>query len=116
MRCGRCVPSRRSLDRARNLDAREALDLVVDAHVLIVLHADAALGTGTHFVDVILEAPQRLERALEDHDVIAQHADRIVATDRTLAHEAACNHAELARAEYLAYLRHPDDLLLDLGR
>ena len=95
------------MPRSRDLDAGEALDLVADAHIVVVLHADAALGARTHFVDVVLEAAQRLELALEDHDVVAQHADRVVALDRNLPldDQAAGHRAELARAEHLAHLR-----------
>ncbi len=48
-----------------------ALDLIPDLDVVVVSHADAALGAGAHFVDVVLEAAQRLELAFEDHDVVA---------------------------------------------
>src|SRR5262245_46336693 len=102
--------------RSRHFDARVALDLVADPHVVVVLHADAALGAGTHFVDVVLEATQRLEAALEDHDVVAQHADRIVTADIAFHHDATRDRAELAGAEYLAHLCDADDLLLDLRR
>src|ERR1043165_5835806 len=44
-----------SLDAAGHLDAGVALDLVADAHVLVVLHGDAALGAGANFAGVILE-------------------------------------------------------------
>src|SRR5580700_3734262 len=101
-------------ERARNLDPREALDLIVDAHVLVVLHADTALGAGAHLARVVLEAAQRLERAFEDHDVVAQHADRIVALHQALGHQAPGYDPELRGAEYLAYLRDAHDLLLDL--
>src|SRR5688572_5272119 len=46
----------RSLNRARDLDPGVALDLVAHAHVLVVFHADAALGAGPHFASLILEA------------------------------------------------------------
>src|SRR5580698_2635356 len=55
------------LNGARDFGARIALDLVADPHVLVVLDANAALGAGTHFAHVILETPQRLQLALEDH-------------------------------------------------
>src|SRR5207249_12331089 len=54
-----------------------------------------------------------LERALEDHDVVAQHPNRIVAPDDALGDQAAGDDPELARAEHLAYLGHSHDLLLD---
>ena len=47
-----------SLQRPGNFDTRIALDLVVHAHVLVVLHADTALGTCTDLVDVVLETAQ----------------------------------------------------------
>src|SRR5690606_6998169 len=100
-------------DGARDFDAREALDLVADTHVLVVLHTDAAFGPGAHLVHVVLEATQRFQRPLEDHHVVAQHPDRVVALDRTLDDQAAGDHAELAGTEHLAHLRHTDDLLLD---
>src|SRR6204780_4086694 len=75
-----CSPRRRArglsfampggtLQRARHLHPRIALDLIALAHVVVVLHADAALGSGAHFVDVVLESLQRLQRTLEDHDI-----------------------------------------------
>src|ERR1700761_4972363 len=68
-----------TLERARHLHPRVTLDLIALAHVVVVLHADAALGSGAHLVDVVLEALQRFERPLEDHHVVAQHADREIA-------------------------------------
>src|SRR6187431_3071504 len=60
-------------------DALEALDLVLDLDVVVALDADAALSAGTNLAGVVLEALQGLEFALEDHDVVAQDADRVVA-------------------------------------
>src|SRR5688500_10386567 len=106
---------RRSSGVAHDLDAGEALDLVAHADVVVVAHADAALGACADFTDVVLEAPERVEFALVNHDVVAQHADRIAALDETLDHETAGYGAELARAEHLPHLGETDDLLLDLG-
>src|SRR5689334_6353534 len=88
------------LQRTCDFDTREALDLVVHANVLIVLHADTALRSGSHFVHVVLKAAQGFERPFEDHDVVAQNADRIVATDEALDDEATRDHTELAGAEH----------------
>ena len=57
--------------RARHFDARVALDLIADLHVVVVLHADTALSARSHFVDVILEATQRFQTAFEDDHVVA---------------------------------------------
>src|SRR6185437_1887025 len=75
-----------SLQRPGNLETREALDLIADTDILVVLHPDAALRSGAHLVDIVLEAAQGFESALEDDDVVAQHADRIVPPDITFYH------------------------------
>src|SRR5690606_36313891 len=100
-----------SSERALDLDALEALDLVARAHVVVGLHADTALGTALDLLDVLLEAAQRFQLALEDDRVVAQHADRLVLLDRALDHEAAGDGAELGAAEDLAHLGDADDLL-----
>src|SRR5688572_30298783 len=101
---------------SRDLDALEALDLVLDLDVVVALYADAALGAGADLADVVLEALQRFQLSLEDHDIVAQHADRVVAPDVAVDDQAARDRAELARAEHVAHLGEADDLLLDLGR
>src|SRR6185503_3721079 len=101
---------------AGDLDALEALDLVLHADVVVALDADAALGARADLVGVVLEALERLELALEDHDVVAQDADRVVAAHVAVDHQAARHRPELARAEHLAHLGEADDLLLDLRR
>src|SRR5690349_16679123 len=80
----RCASAKGLLQRPSDFDARVALDLVAHPYVLVVLHADTALGTRTHFARFIFEAPQRLERTLENHHVVPQHADRVVAFHEAL--------------------------------
>src|SRR6186997_1728318 len=75
--------------RALDLDALEALDLVARLHVVVGLHRDAALGAAADLLDVLLEAAQRLELALEDDHVVAQHADRLGLAHRALDHQRA---------------------------
>src|SRR5690606_22779511 len=101
-------------ERALHFDALEALDLVARLDVVVGLHADAALGIRAHFVDVLLEAAQRFQLALEDHRLVAQHADRLVAPDHALDDHAARDGAELRAAEDLADLGGADDLFADL--
>src|SRR5690606_38807555 len=72
---------RRRLQRPLHFDALEALDLVAGLDVVVLLDADAAFGAGTHLLDIVLEAAQRLEFALEDDRVVTQHADRLAALD-----------------------------------
>src|ERR1700741_1710864 len=103
-----------SSELAGNLDALETLDLVADLDVTVSLDADAALGAGAHLGRVVLEALQRFELALEDHDVVAQHPDRVVAAHAAVHDQAPGDGAELARAEHVAPLGESDDLLLDL--
>src|SRR3546814_4216106 len=76
-----------------------------DLHVVVLLYADTALGAAADLVDVLLEAAQGFQLALEDHGVVAQHADRLVAPDHALHDHAAGHGAELGTAEYVADLR-----------
>src|SRR3546814_18435515 len=82
-------------ERALDFDALEALDLVARLHVVVLLYADTALGAAADLVDVILEAAQGFQLAFEDHGVVAQHADRLVAPDPALHDPAAGHGAEL---------------------
>src|SRR5688500_15175062 len=77
--------------RAGHLNAREAFDLMADAYIVVILDRDAALRTGPHFVHVVLETAQRLECTFEDHHVVAQHPDRIVAANVAVRHDATGN-------------------------
>src|SRR5581483_11261203 len=102
------------LKGSRDFSASEALDLVAGANILVVLHADTALGAGANFVHVILEATQRFQRPFENDDVVAQDTDRVVPANEAFGHQAARNHTELARPEDIAHLRDADDRFLDL--
>ena len=86
------------------LSSLVALDLIADLDVVVVAHADAALGSCAHFLDVVFEAAQRLELTLEYHDTVAKHADRIAAFDVAVDDHAAGNVAQFRRAEHLADL------------
>src|SRR5690606_29869858 len=101
---GHALRGRRRLQRALHLEALEALDLVARLDVVVGPHRDAALGAAADLVDVLLEPPQRFQLALEDHGVVAQHADRLVPLDHALDHHAAGHGAELGAAEHLADL------------
>src|SRR5690625_2583080 len=104
------------LDRARDFHALVTFDLVAGPHVVVILDADAALGAGAHFIDIVLETTQGFELALEDHDALAQHANRVVAPDVSVHHQAARDIAEFGRAEHFAYFGQPHDLLAQFGR
>src|SRR6202789_1487726 len=108
--------ARSALQTARYFHSRVALDLVVFLHVAVILDADAAFGSGPHLVDVVLEAFQGFQSALENDDVVPQHADRKIAAYIAVDHHAARDRAEFARAEHAANRGKPHDLLLDLGR
>src|SRR3546814_6005302 len=107
------LPISAASERALDFDPLEALDLVARLHVVVLLHADTALGVDAHFVDVLLEAAQGFQLALEDHGVVAQHAHRLVAPDHALHDHAAAHGAELGTAEYVADLGRADDLFSD---
>src|SRR5690606_31110987 len=99
---------------ALHFDALEALDLVTRLDVVVGLHADAAFGVDADLVDVLLEAAQGFQLALEDHDLVAQHADWLVPPDHALDHHAAGDRTELGTAEDVADLGGTDDLLAGL--
>jgi hypothetical protein len=46
------------LERTDDFNLIEALDLVTDVDVVVILDADTALGAGFDFVDIVLEAAQ----------------------------------------------------------
>src|SRR5437867_2834162 len=69
------------LNAARDLDTRVALYLITRAHIVVVAHANATFGSGSYFVDVVLETPQRFELTLENNDIVAEHADGIIPTN-----------------------------------
>src|SRR6185312_2347634 len=102
------------LQRTRHFGALEALDLVARLDVVVLLHGDAALHAVAHFVDQFLEAAQRFQFALEDHHVVAQHADRLAALDRAFSDHATGHGAELGAAEYVAHFGDADDVLAHL--
>src|SRR5581483_9738415 len=103
------------LQSPRHLDPLEALDLVAGLDVVVLLDADAALHAVAHFVDVLLEAAQRFQFALEDHHVVAQHADRLVALDHALDHHAAGDRAEFRGAEHVAHFGGAENVLSHFG-
>src|SRR3546814_950466 len=67
----------------------ECLDHVADLDVVRVLKPDAAFQTGAHFVDVILEAPQRSNRPGVDDDIVPHDARLEVAPDLAFHHQHA---------------------------
>ncbi len=52
-------------DLTRDLGPLVALDLVADLDVVVVAHADTALGARAYLVHVVLEAAQRFELAFD---------------------------------------------------
>src|SRR3546814_1040175 len=62
-------------ERALDFDALEALDLVARLHVVVLLHADTALGAAADLVDVLLEAAQGFRS--EEHTSELQSLMRI---------------------------------------
>ena len=65
--------------------------------------------------DVVLEAPQRLDRALPDDRALAEEAHLGAAGDRAAEHVAAGDAADAGHAEDLADLGLAGDDLLELG-
>src|SRR5690606_21302806 len=103
------------LQRPCDLHPLEHFDAVTDTHVVVVLHADAALHAVTHFADVILEATQGFQLTLVDDHVFTQHANRPVAVHGTLDDHTTGHRAELRRTEYIAHFGNAQDLLADIA-
>src|SRR6516225_956910 len=101
------------LRRRGDLLDDERLDDVADTHVVEPIEADAALEAGLHLRDVVLEAAQRADLALEDDHVVTQQARLRVARTRdpAVGDHAAGNRADLRNLEDLANLRAADPLL-----
>src|SRR3546814_21140370 len=61
----------------------------LDLDVGVVLEGHAALVAVLHFAHLVLEAPERLQGAVVDDDVVAQQADLRSALHNPLGHHAA---------------------------
>src|SRR5690625_4409235 len=101
-------------ERARYFLDVEDLDLVADTNVIVVFHADTTLGAAAYFVDVVLEAAQRFQLTFEDHHVVAQYPNGLVAIDGALEHDTAGHRTELRRTEHIAHFGNADDLFATL--
>ena len=93
-----------ALQRGLNFLDIEAFDHVADLHVFVVLERHAALEAVLDFADFVLEAAQRLQRALVDDHVVAQQADLGATLDHAVRDHAAGDVAGLGDAEDLAHL------------
>src|SRR3546814_10144344 len=83
--------------------------------VVRVLKPDAAFQTGAHFVDVILEAPQRSNRPGVDDDIVPHDARLEVAPDLAFHHQHASRLAMLSGLEDFAHFGPADDIFEQLG-
>src|SRR6185295_9934221 len=86
-RCARCecfftsVADEEELQRPRHFDDLVDLELVALFDVVEVLERQAALEAALHFAHVVLEALQRVELTVVDHDAVAQKAHARAALD-----------------------------------
>src|SRR5580698_2476553 len=71
----------RELQRTRDFGNLEDFELIAFDDIVEVLDRHTALEALTDFLDVVLEALERIELAREDDDVVAQHAHRRRALD-----------------------------------
>src|SRR4051794_6674205 len=102
--------------RAGFLDHLETFDLVANLDVGVVLERHAALEAGRDLAHLVLEAAQGLERALVDHDAVAQQPDLVAALDDALGDAATRDVADLGDVEHLADLGVAQEVLANLGR
>src|SRR5262249_261225 len=80
-----------------------------------VLEADTALEALPHLAHVVLETPQRGDRALPDDRALAQEPDLRPTGDDTARDVATGDPADARHAEHLAYLGIAGDDLFELG-
>src|SRR5947207_10924869 len=99
----------------RKLPEVVRLDDVALLEVLEVGQADAALVARLHLADVVLEALERSDGAVPDHDPVAQEADLRAARDRAVADVAAGNLADPRHREDLPHLGFARDHFGELG-
>src|SRR5262245_53863137 len=87
---------------------REDLDHVADANVVELIEADAAFESALDLAHIVLEAAQRPDLALVDHDVVADEPRLAVAAARDAAFgdHAPGNRAELGHLEDAANRSH----------
>ena len=96
------------------LDA-EALDDVADLDVLVALDANAAFIALLDGLDVVFEAAQRGNLALEDDRGVAHDANLVIAGDFALGDIATGDVADLRDAEHVANLGDTRIALDDFG-
>src|SRR5687767_10367507 len=92
----------RRRERARHLLLAITLDDVADLDVVEVLDADAALESFAHFLDVVLEPPERPDVAVVDLDSIANHACSALPVYHSASHSAACDKSDPRNLERLS--------------
>src|SRR5258707_846273 len=92
----------------------ERLDDIPDLDVVVPLEHDAALETGRDLADVVLDAPQRRDRALPDRLGAAEEPGLRAASDDPV-HDHAAGDRRLVRGEDLADLGVPEDALDHFG-
>src|SRR5262245_22130715 len=95
---------RRGFERARHFFRAVALDDVADLDVVVVLDADAALESFANFADVVLEALEGRNGAVERFDAVANDPHAALPIDHTTADCAARDRSDTRDLEYLAHL------------
>src|SRR5690606_14895881 len=90
----------RRLQRPGDLFDAEAFDDVALADVFVVLEGHAAFLAHLDFLDLVLEALERLELAFVDDDVVADEADARATLDHALGDTAAGDLADLGDVEH----------------
>src|SRR5579875_2894175 len=82
------------LQRTRDFRDFEDFELIAFDDIVEVLHRHTALEALTHFLDIVLEALERIELASVDDDVVAQHAHRRRTLDHAIRDHTACHGAD----------------------
>src|SRR2546423_3600677 len=104
-------PGRRG-QRARHLLLAVALEDIANLNVIEILDADSALESLADFLDIILEAAKRSDRADVNLDAVANDAHSSLPVDDTAADRAASDDPHTRHLEQLANFRLAEDDLL----
>src|SRR5581483_12385775 len=102
--------------RPRYLALFVGLDDVAFLQVLEVAEPDAALEPGLDLTYIVLEAPERVDRALPDDGAVTEEADLRPAGDDAVRDVTAGDGADAGDAEDVSDFGIARDDLFDLGR
>ena len=82
----------------------ECFENIVGTDVVELLEADTALVSCSNLADVVLEAAQRCDLVLEDHDAVTYDTDLCLSGNLSVLHVRACDKADVRHVNGLSDL------------